>query len=147
MIGRRSGRLCNPIDLSQVDHGGGREGGEGGGAARNRREWSTCVARSNLNRIKNFSANNFAIKWCDLVDFTLCVHLIQLLHCAGSGSMATNVTPTKTFSRIDISLSANETVCIEICFNNVSLCFSPQSALQFFSSIFDTKLYYFYRKT
>ena len=71
-----------------------------------------------------------------LVDFTLCVHLIQLLHCAGSGSMATNVTPTNTFSRNDISLSSNETVCIEICFNNVSLCFSPKSPLQFFSSIY-----------
>ena len=40
------------------------EGGRGGGSARperRSREWSTCVACRNLNRIKNFGANNFDI--------------------------------------------------------------------------------------
>ena len=49
------------VDLPQVDHGGG---GRRGGCEQERqsREWSTCVARRNLNHIKNFGANNFDIK-------------------------------------------------------------------------------------
>ena len=50
------------------------EGGRGGGSARperRSREWSTCVACRNLNRIKNFGANNFDI-------LKRCVHFIQL---------------------------------------------------------------------
>ena len=41
------------------------EGGRGEGNARperRSREWSTCVPCRNLNRIKNFGANNFYIK-------------------------------------------------------------------------------------
>jgi hypothetical protein len=41
------------------------EGWRGGRSARPKRrsrEWSTCVACKNLNRIKNFGANNFDIK-------------------------------------------------------------------------------------
>jgi hypothetical protein len=54
-------KLDKSVDLPQVDHG---EGGRGGGSARperRSREWSTCVACRNLNRIKNFGANNFDI--------------------------------------------------------------------------------------
>jgi hypothetical protein len=83
------------------------EGGRGGGSARPKRrsrKWSTCVACRNLNRIKNFGANNFDIKGC--------AHFIQLLHRADNGS-------TKTFSRIDISLSSNETVCTK-CGNEIT---------------------------
>ena len=57
------------------------EGGRGGGIARperRSRQWSTCVACRNLNRIKNFGANNFDIKGG--------VHFIQLLHRADNGS-------------------------------------------------------------
>ena len=70
------------IDLPQVDHGGGRaRGREGAGPERRSREWSTCVACRNLNRIKNFGANNFDIKGC--------VYFIQLLHRADNGSTKT----------------------------------------------------------
>ena len=61
------------------------EGGRGGGSARperRSREWSTCVACRNLNRIKNFGANNFDI-------LKGCVHFIQLLHRADNGSTKT----------------------------------------------------------
>ena len=61
------------------------EGGRGGGSARPERRscvWSTCVACRNLNRIKNFGANNFYI-------LKGCVHFIQLLHRADNGSTQT----------------------------------------------------------
>jgi hypothetical protein len=47
------------LDLPQVDHGGGRAQGREARSERRSREWSTCVACRNLNRIKNFGANNF----------------------------------------------------------------------------------------
>ena len=61
------------------------EGGRGGGSARPERRscvWSTCVACRNLNRIKNFGANNFYI-------LKGCVHFIKLLHRADNGSTQT----------------------------------------------------------
>ena len=61
------------------------EGGRGEGNVRperRSREWSTCVPRRNLNRIKNFGANNFYI-------LKGCVHFIQLLHRADNGSTQT----------------------------------------------------------
>ena len=85
-------------------------GGRGGGSARperRSREWSTCVACRNLNRIKNFGAKNFDI-------LKGCVHFIQLLHRADNGS-----TKTKTFPTIDISCSSNETVCTK-CGNEIT---------------------------
>ena len=80
------------------------EGGRGGGSTRPERrspEWSTCVACRNLNRIKNFGANNFGIKGCVLFTF----------HTITSPRRQWVYKNTKTFSRIDISLSSNETVC------------------------------------
>ena len=47
--------------MPQVDHGGGRARGGSTRPERQSREWSTCVACRNLNRIKNFGANNFDI--------------------------------------------------------------------------------------
>ena len=41
------------------------EGGRGGGSARperRSREWSTCVACRNLNRIKHFGADHFGVR-------------------------------------------------------------------------------------
>ena len=61
------------------------EGGGGGGSARPERRscvWSTCVAGRNLNRIKNFGANNFYI-------LKGCVYFIKLLHRADNGSTQT----------------------------------------------------------
>jgi hypothetical protein len=85
------------------------EGGRGGGSARpeqRSREWSTCVACRNLNRIKNFGANNF-----DILKRVSTFHTITSPR-AVNGSK-------KTFSRIDISLSSNETVCTE-CGNEIT---------------------------
>jgi hypothetical protein len=74
------------------------EGGRGGGSARperRSREWSTCVACRNLNRIKNFGANNF-----DILKRVCTFHTITSPR-ADDGS-------TKTFSRIDILKRAIE---------------------------------------
>ena len=70
------------VDLPQVDHGGGRRGGGSARPERRSRDWSTCVACRNLNRTKNFGANNFDI----LKEF---VHFIQLLHRADNESTKT----------------------------------------------------------
>ena len=95
------------VDLPQVDHG---EGGRGVGSARLERRscvWSTCVACRNLNRIKNFGANNFYIlKVCTFHKIT-------------SPRRQWVYTNTKTFSRIDISWSSNETVCTK-CGNEIT---------------------------
>ena len=68
------------------------EGGRCGGSARperQSREWSTCVACRNLNRIKNFGVNNF-----DILKRVCTFHTIT--------SPRTDNGSTKTFSRIDI---------------------------------------------
>jgi hypothetical protein len=82
------------LDLPHVDHGGRSARPE-----RRSREWSTCVACRNLNRIKNFGANNFDIK------------RVCTFHTITSPRRQWVYKNTKTFSRIDISLSSNETVC------------------------------------
>jgi hypothetical protein len=86
------------------------EGWRGGRSARPKRrsrEWSTCVACKNLNRIKNFGANNFDIK------------RVCTFHTINSTRRQRVYKNTKTFSRIDISLSSNETVSTE-CGNEIT---------------------------
>ena len=88
------------------------EGGRGGGSARperRSREWSTCVACRNLNRIKNFGANNF-----DILKRVCTFHTITSPR--RQWGLYKN---TKTFSIIDISLSSNETVCTK-CGNEIT---------------------------
>ena len=82
--------------------------GEGGRPERRSREWSTCVACRNLNRIKNFGANNFDIKKGVYISYNYFTARRQWVY-----------KNTKTFSRIDISLSSNETVCTE-CGNEIT---------------------------
>ena len=89
------------IDLQQVDHGGGRVRGRERATRATKSRWSTCVPCRNFNRIKNFGANNFDIK------------RVCTFHTITSPRRQLVYKNTKTFSRIDISLSSNETVCIE----------------------------------
>jgi hypothetical protein len=78
------------LDLPQVDHGGGRARG---------RERATRVACRNLNRIKNFGANNF--------DILNGVYISYNYFTAPTMGLQKH----KKFSRSDISWSSNETVC------------------------------------
>ena len=107
------------------------EGGRGEGNAqpeRRSREWSTCVPCRNLNRIKNFGANNFDIK-------RLCT-----FHTITSPRRQLVYKNTKTFSRIDISLSSNETVCTE-CGNEIT---DPSKRRKLFN--LSTTRKYFFKK-
>ena len=86
------------------------EEGRGGGSARperRSRECSTCVACRNLNRIRNFGANNFDI------------NRVCTFHTVTSLRRQWVYKNTKTFSIIDISFSSNETVCTE-CGNEIT---------------------------
>jgi hypothetical protein len=90
------------------------EGGRGGGGARperRSREWSTCVACRNLNRIKNFGANNF-----DILKRVCNVYISYNYFTARRQWVYKN---TKTLSRNDISLFSNETVCTK-CGNEIT---------------------------